>query len=39
MELKEVKRFLEKINQNKIIFDPHFYKFAAARKLVSLVTR
>jgi|SRR3989338_3563247 len=26
MELKEVKGFLEKLNQNDILFDTHFYK-------------
>ncbi|MDP2672855.1 MAG: hypothetical protein Q8O84_03530 [Nanoarchaeota archaeon] len=31
MELKEVKSFLEKLNQNEIIFDPHFYKKSKER--------
>lgn len=31
MELTEVKRFLEKIKQNNINFDPHFYKRATER--------
>jgi hypothetical protein len=26
METEEVKRYLEKMNQNDISFDPHFYK-------------
>ena len=26
MELSEVKEFLKKVDQDKIIFDPHFYK-------------
>ena len=26
MELKEIKNFLENLNQNKVVFDVHFYK-------------
>jgi len=39
MELKEVKRFLEKINQNKIIFDPHFYKRSKERPIGEGIVR
>jgi len=31
MEIKEVKEFLEKLNQNNIIFDSHFYKRSEER--------
>jgi len=33
MKLKEVKKFLEKLNQNNIIFDPHFYKRTRERPI------
>ena len=31
MELKEIKGFLEKLNQDSIIFDSHFYKRSEER--------
>lgn len=31
MEIKEVKEFLERLNQNNILFDPHFYKKSEER--------
>lgn len=33
MELKDVKEFLEKINQENISFDPHFYKRSEERPI------
>jgi hypothetical protein len=33
MELKEVKGFLEKLNQDDISFDPHFYKRSEERPI------
>jgi hypothetical protein len=33
MELKEVKKFLEELNQDKIIFDSHFYKRSLDRPI------
>jgi hypothetical protein len=33
MELKEVKDFLEKLNQENVIFDPHFYKRSRERPI------
>ena len=33
MELKEVKSFLENLNQNNITFDPHFYKRTIERTI------
>ena len=33
MELKEVKTFLEHLNQNNIVFDPHFYKRSQERPI------
>jgi len=33
MELKEVKKFLEKLDQDKIIFYPHFYKRSGERPI------
>ena len=33
MELTEVKEFLEKLNQDDIIFDPHFYKRSRDRPI------
>lgn len=33
MELKEVKNFLERLNQRNIIFDPHFYKRIGERPI------
>jgi len=39
MELKEVKKFLEKLNQDEIIFDPHFYKRSRERPINEGVIR
>ncbi len=33
MELNEVKSFLEELNQNGVIFDPHFYKRTKERPI------
>ena len=33
MDLKEVKKFLENLNQDKIIFDSHFYKRSRERPI------
>lgn len=33
MELKEVKTFLENLNQDKIIFDSHFYRRSRERPI------
>lgn len=33
MELKEVKDFLEKLNQDSILFDRHFYKRSGERPI------
>jgi len=33
MELKEVKEFLERLNQENIIFDEHFYKRSKERQI------
>ncbi|MBX4196580.1 hypothetical protein KW805_03255 [Candidatus Pacearchaeota archaeon] len=33
MELKEVRTFLEALNQDEIIFDPHFYKRTSERPI------
>lgn len=33
MELKEVKRFLEGLNQDNVTFDPHFYKRVGERPI------
>lgn len=33
MELKEIKNFLEKLNQDNISFDPHFYKRSGERPI------
>lgn len=39
MELKEVKKFLEKLNQNNIIFDSHFYKRSRERPIDESIVR
>ncbi len=39
MELKEVKKFLEKLNQDDIIFDPHFYKRSRERPINESIVR
>ena len=39
MDLKEVKRFLENLNQNDIIFDPHFYKRTRERPINESIVR
>lgn len=33
MELEEIKEFLEKLNRDNIIFDPHFYKRSGERPI------
>ncbi len=33
MELNEVKSFLEELNQNDVLFDPHFYKRTKERPI------
>ena len=33
MELKDVKKFLEKLDQDDIVFDPHFYKRVGDRPI------
>jgi len=33
MELKDIKKFLEELNQDKIIFDAHFYKRTSERPI------
>ena len=33
MGLKDVKEFLEKLSQNNITFDPHFYKRTGERAI------
>jgi len=33
MELKEVKNFLEKLDQDNVTFDPHFYKRSGERPI------
>ena len=33
MEIKEVKYFLENLNQNNVSFDPHFYKRTGERPI------
>ncbi|MEK6871966.1 MAG: hypothetical protein AABX16_03625 [Nanoarchaeota archaeon] len=39
MELKDVRKFLEKLNQEDIIFDPHFYKRARERPINEKIVR
>ena len=39
MELKEVKSFLEKLNQDDITFDPHFYKRTGERPINEGIVR
>ncbi len=39
MELKEVKRFLEKLNQDEIIIDNHFYKRSKERPINESIVR
>ena len=33
MELKEVRKFLEELNQDNLVFDPHFYKRLGERPI------
>ena len=33
MEIKEIKKFLEELNQDDITFDPHFYKRVEERPI------
>jgi len=39
MELKEVKKFLEGLNQDNITFDPHFYKRIGERPISAGMVR
>jgi hypothetical protein len=39
MELKEVKDFLEKLSQDNITFDPHFYKRVGERSISESMAR
>ncbi len=39
MELKEVKKFLEKLNHNDIFFDSHFYKRSEERPVTESMVR
>ncbi len=39
MELKEIKSFLEKLNQDNIIFDAHFYKRIKERPIDESMVR
>jgi len=39
MKLKDVKRFLEKTNQDNITFDPHFYKRTSERLITESMVR
>ena len=39
MEIKEVRRFLERLNQDDIIFDPHFYKRIGERPINEKMVR
>ena len=39
MEIKDVKKFLEELNQDKITFDPHFYKRTGERPINEMMVR
>ncbi len=39
MELKDIKKFLEELNQNNIVFDPHFYKRTGERPISESMAR
>ena len=39
MELKEIKKFLENLDQEKITFDPHFYKRIRERPIGEGIVR
>ena len=39
MEIKEVKKFLERLEQKNIIFDPHFYKRVGERSINESMVR
>ena len=39
MELKEIKEFLEKLNQDNISFDSHFYKRSSERPINESLVR
>ena len=39
MELKEVRGFLEGLNQDDIVFDPHFYKRSWGRPINESIVR
>jgi len=39
MELRDIKRFLEKLNQDNIIFDPHIYKRSSERPITESMIR
>lgn len=39
MELKDVRKFLEELNQDNITFDPHFYKRTGERPISESMAR
>lgn len=39
MELKNIKKFLERLNQNNIVFDSHFYKRSKERPINESIIR
>ncbi|MEK6875579.1 MAG: hypothetical protein AABX30_02755 [Nanoarchaeota archaeon] len=39
MELKDVRKFLEELNQENITFDPHFYKRTGERPISESIAR
>jgi hypothetical protein len=39
MKLEEVKNFLERLNQENISFDPHFYKRSRERPITESIVR
>ena len=39
MELKEVKKILEELNQDNVTFDPHFYKRVVERPISESMAR
>ena len=39
MELRDVKRFLEEVDQNDIVFDSHFYKRIGERPITERMIR
>jgi len=39
MDLKEIKKFLERLNQDSIVFDPHFYRRIKERPISESMVR